>query len=200
VNPLKELKKGSAIFVTGTPGTGKTTISSALAKRLHARHINPAESLSQRHMLRTWDKKRRTAVVSPTRLRSHVVSLAKRADQGLVIDTHIMFGLPNFVRVRRVFVLRCDPDSLEKRLRHKGWTRQKIHENALAEILDICLWDAVERYGERRISEIDTTDMTPHAVVGLALRELKMRQPKTQPEVDWLLTLENERRLDRYVK
>jgi len=200
VNLLKELKKGSAIFVTGTPGTGKTTISSALAETLHARHINPAESLSQRHMLHTWDKKRRTRVVSPTKLRGHVVSLAGRADEGLIIDTHIMFGLPDSIRVRRVFVLRCDPNSLEKRLRKKRWARQKIHENVLAEILDICLWDAVERYGKRRISEIDTTDMTPHAVVELALRELKMRQAKTRPEVDWLITLENERRLHRYVK
>ncbi len=197
---MKELKKGYAIFVTGTPGTGKTAISSALAETLHARHINPAESLGHGHMLHRWDEKRRTRVVSPTRRRSHVVSLARRADQGLVIDTHIMFRLPDSIRVIRVFVLRCDPSSLEKRLRRKRWARQKINENVLAEILDICLWDAVERYGERRISEIDTTDMTPRTVVKLALRELKMRQSKTQPEVDWLLTLGNERRLDRYVK
>ena len=200
MNRLKKLKKGSAIFVTGTPGTGKTTISSELARILHATHINPAEALSRNGELHGWDKRRRTAIAAPARLCRHVLSIASQIDTGLIIDSHIMFGLPESTCVKKVFVLRCHPSSLEKRLKGKGWTRQKIRENLLAEILDICLWDAVETYGERKILQIDTTHLTPRAVVEYSIQQLRTGQFRTGHEVDWLSTLENERSLERYVK
>jgi adenylate kinase len=199
VKPLKELKKGSAIFVTGTPGTGKTVVSRTLAKAIRARYLNPAELLKREHTKLKYDRKRRTRIVSPGTLRNAVASQAKRIDQGLVIDSHIIFEPPSSVRIERVFVLRCRPDLLEERLKQKQWTRQKIRENSLAEILDICLWDAVENYGRRRVSEIDTTGMRPRAVVELALRQLNTRRARTQHRVDWLSTLENEGKLDGYV-
>jgi len=199
VNPLRELKKGSAIFVTGTPGTGKTAVSRALAKAIHARYVNPAELLNRKHRKLKYDRKRRTKIVSPRTLRNAVALQAKRIDQGLVIDSHIIFELPSSIRIKRAFVLRCRPDSLEERLKHKHWTKQKIRENSLAEILDICLWDAVENYGRRKVSEIDTTEMGPSAVVELALRQLNGRRARTQPRVDWLSALENEGKLDYYL-
>jgi len=199
VNGLKELKKGSVIFVTGTPGTGKTTVSRALAKAIHARYVGPAELLKHGDIKLKYDRKRRTRIVSPRTLRNAVASQAKRVNLGLVIDSHIIFELPSSMRIERAFVLRCRPDSLEERLKHKHWMRQKIRENSQAEILDICLWDAIDNYGSKKVSEIDTTEMRPIEVVKLALRQLNRRRARTQHKVDWLSTLENEGKLDYYV-
>lgn len=196
---MQELKKGRAILVTGTPGTGKTTISRLLAKAVHAKYVNPMILLSRKGIDYAYDERRKTRIVSVGRLRSSITSLARRTDCGLVIDSHIAFRISSFPRLERVIVLRCSPSVLERRLKRKQWSNRKVSENLLAEILDICLWDAVQNYGWRRISEIDTTNKRPSRVVQLAIRDLKQRRVQKQPKVQWLSSLKRQRLLTHYL-
>lgn len=43
------------ILVTGTPGTGKTTMSSALAEAIQLRHINIGELVKEKNLHDGWD-------------------------------------------------------------------------------------------------------------------------------------------------
>ena len=61
----------------------------------------------------------------------------------------------------RVVVLRCRPDTLERRLRERGADEAKATENAESEALDVILSEAVERHGLDSAYEVDTTDRTP---------------------------------------
>ncbi len=185
--------------MTGTPGTGKTTVSRLLAKAVHAKHVNPVNLLSRKGIDYTYDERRKTRIVSVSRLRSSITSLARRTNRGLVIDSHIVFKTASFPRLERVIVLRCNPVVLERRLKRKRWPNRKVSENLLAEILDICLWDAVQKYGWRRISEIDTTNERPSRVVHLAILDLKERRIQKQPRVQWLSSLERQRLLTDYL-
>ena len=199
MNRLQELKKGRAILVTGTPGTGKTTVSRLLAKAVHAKHVNPEILLPRKGIDYTYDESRKTRIVSIRRLRSSLASLAGRTDRGLIIDSHIAFKITSSPRLERVIVLRCNPAVLEPRLKRKHWSKRKISENVLAEILDICLWNAVQNYGWRRISEIDTTDKRPSRVLQLAIRALKERKVRKQPKARWLSSLKHQRLLTHYL-
>jgi adenylate kinase len=196
---LQELKKGRAILVTGTPGTGKTTVSRLLAKAVHAKYVNPEILLPRKGIDYTYDERRKTRIVSIRRLRSSLASLAGRTDRGLIIDSHIAFKITSSPRLQRVIVLRCNPAVLERRLKRKHWSKRKISENVLAEILDICLWNAVQNYGWRRISEIDTTDKRPSRVLQLAIRALKERKVRKQPKARWLSSLKHQRLLTHYL-
>jgi len=196
---LQELKKGRAILVTGTPGTGKTTVSRLLAKAVHAKYVSPEILLPRKGIDYTYDERRKTCIVSIRRLRSSLASLAGRTDRGLIIDSHIAFKITSSPKLQRVIVLRCNPAVLERRLKRKHWSKRKISENVLAEILDICLWNAVQNYGWRRISEIDTTDKRPSRVLQLAIRALKQRKVRKQPKAQWLSSLKHQRLLMHYL-
>jgi len=69
VNWLPELRKGTAVLITGTPGTGKTTVSRLLATELRACYVNPKNLLRRKSIDYAYDEKRRTRTVSLARLR-----------------------------------------------------------------------------------------------------------------------------------
>ena len=196
---MPELRKETAVLVTGTPGTGKTTISRLLAKKLRASYVNPRILLRREGIDYVYDMKRRTRVVSLKRLDQALGKYAARADRGMVIDGHIALETGSLPRLARAIVLRCDPVILERRLKRKRWSKSKIGENLLAEILDICLWDAVRSYGWNRILEIDTTGKRPHYVIQLVMRDLKKRRIQERSKVDWLSSLKRRRILSNYV-
>jgi adenylate kinase len=198
VNWLPELRKGTAVLITGTPGTGKTTISRLLATELRASYVDPEILLRRKGIDYIYDEKRKTCIVSLKRLQNALSARAARADHGLVIDSHIALGpLPRLVGV---IVLRCDPIVLEQRLQCKRWSKSKIGENLQAEILDICLWDAVKKYGWNAILEIDTTEKSPRQVIRSITKALYKKRIQKHPKVDWLSSLKGKAILARYVE
>ncbi len=186
---MPELRKGKAILITGTPGTGKTTVSRLLATELRACYVNPKNLLRRKSIDYAYDEKRRTRTVSLVSLRKALYDRASRADHGLVIDSHIAPEIGIVPKLVRAIVLRCDPVVLQRRLERKRWSKSKISENLQAEILDICLWDAVQNYGLENIVEIDTTGKTPSDVLQLIMKEMHKKRIQRQPRVNWLLRL-----------
>ena len=197
---MPELRKGTAVLVTGTPGTGKTTTSRLLARELRSSYLDPRSLLRHKGIDYVYDRNRRTLVVSLKRLRNALCKRAARVDHGLVIDSHIALETDVQPRLVRAIVLRCDPLVLERRLERKRWSKSKIGENLLAEILDVCLWDAVKAYGWNRVLEIDTTRKSARHVVQLIMKDLGKKRIQKQPHVDWLSTLKRRGILARYLE
>ncbi len=142
------------IALTGTPGTGKTTVASRLDIDLDVIHLGElidAEGLQQGR-----DGVRDTVIVDEERLRRHVTDLTD-----VLFESHLAHRLD----VDRVIVLRCHPSELEQRLRSRGVRERSIQENAQSEALDVILVEAVQRHGEQCIVEIDTTGRTIDEVV-----------------------------------
>jgi adenylate kinase len=199
VNWLPELRKGTAVLITGTPGTGKTTVSRLLATELRACCVELNILLKRKGIDYTYDEKRKTRIVSVDRLHIALRRQAAGADHGLVIDSHVALAAGRLPKLVRVVVLRCNPIVLEQRLERKRWSKSKIGENLQAEILDICLWDAVKNYGWNRILEIDTTEKVPRHVVQLIMKDLCKKRIQNQPTVNWLSDLKRKGILTRYL-
>jgi adenylate kinase len=199
VNWLPDLKKGTAVVITGTPGTGKTTVSRLLATELRACYVELNILLKRKGIDYTYDEKRKTRIVSVKRLHFALRKQAVRADYGLVIDSHVALEAGRLPKVVRAVVLRCNPTILEQRLERKRWSKSKIGENLQAEILDICLWDAVKNYGWNTILEIDTTEKAPRHVVQLIMKNLYKKRIQNQPTVHWLSDLKRKGILARYL-
>jgi adenylate kinase len=199
VNWLPELRRGTAILITGTPGTGKTTVTRLLATELRACYLEPKILLKREGIDYRYDEKRKTRVVSVKRLSIALRKQAAQADRGLVIDSHVAPRAALLPRLVRVVVLRCNPTVLEQRLERKRWSKSKIRENLQAEILDICLWDAVKNYGWNKILEIDTTEKAPRHVAQLIMKDLWKKRIQNQPRVNWLSRLKRKGILARYL-
>jgi len=187
------------MIITGTPGTGKTTLSRALAKALGARYINLTQFVSKRKLYSRIDRERRTKIMDVARTRSSLTRELRAMSGPVVVDAHAPEGIVPGRMVRQVFVLRCHPKVLEARLRAKKWKANKIRENVLAEIVDSCLTAAVKQYGWRKVTQLDTSRGSVRRSVAM-VRSSMLRKPGRRINIDWLARLEKEGVLDRYLK
>ncbi len=194
---MPELKKGTAILVTGTPGTGKTAVSRLLASVLRAHYADPETLLKREGTDYTYDDDRKTRIVSLKRMCISLSKLSRSINHGMVVDSHLPLRITS-PRLVGVIVLRCHPRKLEQRLRRRRWSKRKTVENLQAEILGVCLWDAAHNYGWKRIVEIDTTGMQPRYAVKTVVQALRHKGIQRKPRVDWLMDLRHQETLVRY--
>ena len=173
------------IVVTGTPGVGKSTISRLLALRLEAHHVDLSVLALKEGLILGWDEKRETAVADLQRLKAHLEEMAS-LDRTLVVEGHYAPEVVDPERATFVFVLRKDPWRLKEELEARGYGREKVAENVAAEVLDVCLTEAVSTYGEDRVSEIDVTELSPEEVVEEMLSIIQRGRPTGVGKVDWL--------------
>ncbi len=173
------------IVVTGTPGVGKSTISRLLARRLEALHVDLSVLALKEGLILGWDEKRETAVADLQRLKAHLEEMAS-LDRTLVVEGHYAPEVVDPERATFIFVLRKDPWRLKEELEARGYRREKVAENVAAEVLDVCLMEAVSTYGEDRVSEIDVTELSPEEVVEEMLSIIQRGRPKGVGKVDWL--------------
>jgi len=187
-----------AVVVTGTPGTGKTTISKQLADQIGATYLPLTQLVIDKRLHEAIDRRRRTRIVNLRRTRAFLAKSLSTERKLLVIDSHIPDAIPREY-VRNILVLRCHPRILEARLRRKGWGPQKIRENVLAEILDSCYVVATSYYGPRRIAQLETSGSSVRKCLARAKR-IVMKKPYGTVRVDWISVLSREHSLVRYFR
>jgi adenylate kinase len=178
-------------MVTGTPGVGKTTVCRILARRLHWKHVDCGRLALNEGLTIRYDESARTYHVDLKRLSRAVRDTVKRLGSGIILEGHLTPSLGELAPYR-VFVLRCDPRRLLSRLRQKGYPRDKIAENIGAEILDVCLSEAVKSFSIRRVCEIDTSGKDPSEVASAILKILRVKVRCARPHVDWISRLDSE--------
>lgn len=142
------------VALTGTPGTGKTTVADRLDTELTVQHLN--EVIRTEEFTTGVDEDRDSLVTDLDAVESW---LAGRTD--VLFESHLAHHFP----ADRVIVLRCHPAELEDRLSDRGEPEKTITENAESEALDVILSEAVAEHGQESVYEIDTTDRPLEDVV-----------------------------------
>ena len=139
------MKKQQVIIVTGTPGTGKTTIAKRLAKKNKAAYIDINTIIKQHKLVDTYDKKLKTNIVDVNKLNKVLIKIIKdyqKKKQSIIIDSHLSHYLPKkYVDI--CIVTKCSLKKLQRRLKKRNYPQKKIRENMDAEILDVCLLEAI---------------------------------------------------------
>lgn len=143
------------ICVTGTPGAGKTTIAKKLAEKYQFHYLDVNKLIAKNKLAESFDEKRKTKIVDIQKLNRILINYIKEnKSKGIIIDSHLSHYLPKKY-VSLVIVAKCDIKELNKRLKKRRYSRDKIKENLQAEIFNICYNEAFE--GKHRIIAIDTT-------------------------------------------
>jgi adenylate kinase len=85
-------------------------------------------------------------------------------------------------------------------MERSGFSGAKLWENLAAEILDVCLVEALREHEAERICELDVTGKTVEQVVAEIMEILSGRKKCRVGCVDWLGMLETQGILDDYLK
>ena len=188
------------ILVTGTPGVGKTVISRLLASKLNGLHINLAELVKREELTSGVDEVRQTLIADMGKVSERVQKIIRGCEEDVIVDGHYAVNVVPEKDVHLVFVLRRHPDELKKFMENRGFRNSKLWENLAAEILDVCLSDAVEACGIDKVCEIDTSDRTVEEVVEDIILVLQRKRECKVGAVDWLGRLDGEGRLHEFLK
>jgi Predicted nucleotide kinase (related to CMP and AMP kinases) len=188
------------ILITGTPSVGKTTVAKALAEKLAAEYINLTDYAKANNLIVEEDTARCTTVINEDAMQE---SLSQTIDNSqnntIIIDGHYAAAVVVPEQRTHVFVLRRNPVELKQFMEKRGYTGSKIWENLQAEIIDVCLGEAVQ-YHAGRVCELDATAKTTEQVVDEIVDVLEKRKSCMVGTIDWMGTLEKEGLLDQYLK
>lgn len=139
------------IGITGTPGTGKSTISTHLDGKV----IDLKEYLEEKDLGEINENGE--IEVEVEELRENAPQ--ETENQDLILEGHLV----HFLDLDYCIVLRCRPDVLRERLDERDYSQEKIDENLESEKLDLILSQAVQR--QEKVLEVDTTDKTVEEVL-----------------------------------
>jgi adenylate kinase len=171
------------IALTGTPGTGKTSISKLLEKKgFNILDLNRVAC--EKNFIIGKDDLRDSNIIDIEKFDDFFITTYKGKD--IIIEGHLSHLLSG---IDKIIILRCHPDYIKKNLKSKGWKKEKIRENIEAEILDIILCEAVDKHSDKNIFEIDVTgksiEFIASSIVELINSEFKNMKNYKIGKIDW---------------
>jgi adenylate kinase len=141
------------VLITGTPGTGKSTIARFLSKSLGFECLSITDFVKERKLGSGYSQKLKTWEVEEGRLKKELESYI-RNKPNIIIEGH----LSHIVSPRisgLCIVLRTGNPELFRRLKQRKYPKAKIEENIQAEIFNVC-HDEAKAKGHRVLA-IDAT-------------------------------------------
>ncbi|MCL2115518.1 MAG: adenylate kinase family protein [Methanobrevibacter sp.] len=203
-------KNKKVVFITGTPGVGKTTVANYLnndlSKKYNSKLFKINEIAIENDLIQGKDNERGYKIVDIDRLnkklfeiinnnhnnyfedlnyndedigdlhynnnnienlnhniknKENILSNDLETLELAIVEGHLSHLCDN---CDKVIVLRLDPESLEKRLKKRNYSKSKIQENLEAESLAVCTVEAFQNHGDV-VNEIDTTNMSIDEVI-----------------------------------
>lgn len=173
----------TAIFITGTPCTGKTTI----ASRLNGHLIKINDVAISHDFVLGIDEDKGYKVIDIEKLSEYVDSLSQNCDELLIFEGHLSHLCDGG---DKIIVLRVRPEVLESRLKGREYSDAKIRENLEAEALGVCTAEAYDKYGDK-VQEIDVSDLAIDEVVDLVEKIINDEVTYPVGEInfmDWLIS------------
>ena len=177
----------NTIFITGTPCTGKTTISEVLSSKLNCKLIKINDLAIENDFVLGIDDKKGYKIIDIDALDEKVSEIISKSDELIIFEGHLSHLCSG---ADKVIVLRVNPNILRPRLEARNYSESKIRENLEAEAMGVCTAEAFDEYGDK-ISEIDVSKLSIEEAVNVIsyVIEDKLDFPVGEVDfMDWLIS------------
>ncbi|MEM1541379.1 MAG: adenylate kinase family protein [Ignisphaera sp.] len=179
------------IGISGTPGTGKTSVARTLSQILNIPHIDLSSYVVNNNLYTHYDEERSSYVIDEDKVRVGIINLYREKGP-MIISGHYIEIIPRDI-FEIVFILRRNPLELIGILIDRGWTYQKIAENVEAELLSICTLNAIDEFGEDIVVEIDVSSKSLDEVVQEIVNIVHRSKTSSRGiSIDWTAMLSEE--------
>lgn len=191
------MQRRYVILVLGVAGVGKTVFGRALASLLGLKFIDAPELVERRKLYSGYDVESKAYLVD---LRKLSAAAGSELRGGGVLASVYAFK-PRGVRVSWAIILRVRPTRLLEILRGRGYPDEKIRENVSAELIDQPLVEAIQKFGRRKIVQLDATDVDLESLARRAAEAIKSRiLRQLDRKIDWIGELERSGELEALLR
>nr|XP_025839435.1 adenylate kinase isoenzyme 6 [Vulpes vulpes] len=146
-----EVPGGIAVFHTGTPGVGKTTLGKELASRSGLKYINVGDLAQEGQLYDGYDEEYDCPILDEDRVVDELEN--QMSEGGVIVDYHGCDFFPErWFHI--VFVLQADNSVLYKRLETRGYNEKKLKDNIQCEIFQVLYEEALASYKEEIVHQL----------------------------------------------
>ena len=173
------------IFISGTPCTGKTTISEKLSLKLNWELVKVNDLAISNNLVLGIDEDKGYRIIDIDALNETLLNIISKSDN-LIVEGHLSHLCSG---ADKLIILRCRPEILEKRLVLRDYSEAKIHENLEAEALGVCSAESLDMY-ENNVCELDVSDLSIDEAVSTLFDVINNEKELSFGEIDfmdWLL-------------
>jgi adenylate kinase len=185
------------LVITGNPGVGKHTSAKIIAERISAEIIDINEVAIDNN---ATGKKTNLGLDVDVKRLGRLLEKMLKAKRDFVIVGHLAPYVLKPAGISLVAVLRRSPYELEKTLKKRGYSMNKVRENVASEILGTSLYDSLKTFGKRKVAEFDTTDKTLKETVDEILAALQKKPKSKLIGIDWLNFVSEKGDMRRFFK
>ncbi len=164
------------IGITGTPGTGKSTVGEMLSKKLSLPLYSLSPLIKEKGLFKSYDSRRKAYEVDAEKLKEFFKGKDNFIVEGLVA---------HYIPLDYLIILRASPEEIKRRLKPRNYPREKVLENAEAEKLAVIATEAFKEPKFKKVIHVDTTGRSPEEVAQLIERLIKEGKELLE-DVDWL--------------
>ena len=173
------------IFISGTPCTGKTTISEKLSQKLNWELVKVNDLAISNNLVLGIDEDKGYRIIDIDALNETLLNIISKSDN-LIVEGHLSHLCSG---ADKLIILRCRPEILEKRLVLRDYSEAKVHENLEAEALGVCSAESLDMY-ENNVCELDVSDLSIDEAVSTLFDVINNEKELSFGEIDfmdWLL-------------
>ena len=157
------------ILITGGPTTGKTTLRVELGKSLGYKVINVKKLVKDNPSV--YKVKNKEKIVDIGKLEK-ILKKEIGKYSNVIVESHLLCEMN--LKGDYIIVLRAGKKTLEKRMKKRKYSKKKIQENILAELLDYCIVKSKENL-TGKIFEVNTSKRSKEKSLKLILNIIKKK-------------------------
>lgn len=191
---LKKIPNNQVIYISGTPCTGKTTVSTKLNDYFKENDFNTCfikinDLAIEKDLVLGEDPDKFYKVIDIDNLNlilneeiGDFLNKSSESSNIVIVEGHLSHLCEG---ADKMIILRLNPKELESRLKGRDYSDSKINENLEAEALAVCSAEAYEIYGGNA-SEIDTTNKSIEEVIDMIINIISGQLESPVGSIDFM--------------